>query len=266
MGKHVPLKIDVFHRPGQYMDDLSGLVTAIQDIAFSCFNEIPPYQAMLGTREALSDKLISLARDESGTPVGFCSMVFLPVADVGDVLHLGLTCVHPRARGLRLTHKLVKKAITGYLLRQNPLGKIWISNCASVLSSLGNVAMHFENVYPSPFFKKQPTRTHIRIAQAIDCRFRDKMYVMPDAVLDEKRFVFKGSVRDTVFQKQQGDLAYHHRKKYLNRFYTGLMAFDQGDEVLQIGYFRLASVLKYYLRQHRIKKMNRIENQAVEVF
>lgn len=270
MGKsaHLPLEISTYNRPGQYMNDadLSVLVNAIQDIAFSCFNELPPYQAMKGTREELSDKLISLARDESGRALGFCSMVFLPVPGVGDVVHLGLTCVSPLARGRRLTHMLVKKAITGYLLKQNPFGKIWISNCASVLSSLGNVAMHFENVYPSPFLKKKPGPDHIKIAKAIDAHFRDKMYVLPDAVLDEERFVFRGSVKDTVFHKQKSDLQYYHRKKYLNRFYTGLMDFNQGDEVLQIGYFRLASVLKYYLRQRRMKKMSRIENQTLEAF
>ncbi len=266
MEKNSPFRIEVFNRPGQRLMDteLQVLVRDIQKIAGSCFKKLPPYQAMVGTREELSDKLISVAWNEDSTPCGFCSMVFLPVEGVGDVLHLGLTCVTPESRGRKLTHLLVKKALTSYLFRQNPFGRIWVSNCAAVLSSLGNVAMHFENVYPSPFYLKRPNKHHLTIAKAIDERFRDKMYVLSDAVLDEDRFIFKGSVKDTVFHKEKGDFQYYHRKSYLNRFYSGLMDFSQGDEVLQIGYFRLASILKYYLRQHRIKRLNHMERPVIE--
>ena len=45
-----------------------------------------------------------------------------------------------------------------------------------------------------------------------------------------------------------------------------MMDFSQGDEILQIGYFRLVSVLKYYFRQHRIKKLNHMERPAVGTY
>ncbi len=270
MGKNAsqPFRIEVFNRPGRHMNnqEFTSIVQDIQEIAYSCFDQLPSYQAMTGTRQALSDKLISLAWDENNQPLGFCSMVFLPVRDLGNVLHLGLTCVRPEARGSRLTHALVKTALTNYLLKQNPFGKIWVSNCAAVLSSLGNVAMHFENVYPSPFFRGRPGKTHLKIARTINENFRNKMYVLPDAVLDEEKFIFRGSVKDTVFHKDEGDFKYYHRKKYLNRFYADMMDFSQGDEILQIGYFRLVSVLKYYFRQHRIKKLNHMERPAVGTY
>ncbi|WDP91685.1 MAG: hypothetical protein HUN04_19045 [Desulfobacter sp.] len=261
-------QIKVFQEPGRFLDDnaFSELAGRIREIAASCFTSLPPYQAMLGTREALADKLISIAVDgETGMPLGFCSMVFLEVEGVGRVLHLGLTCVRPEARGRRLTHFLVKKALTGYLLKQNPFGKIWISNCAAVLSSLGNVAMHFEKVYPSPFYSRGPGPTHLKIARAIDAGFREKMYILEDAVLDEKSFIFRGSVRNTVFHKKRDDLAFHHRKNGLNRFYDNLMNFENGDEVLQIGYFRLASVVRYILRQYRVKQLNNSRQPALEI-
>ena len=147
-----PFTIDLYPRPGLILDNgrLDTLSREIREIAAACFHTIPDYQAMEGTRQALADKLITVARDAWGRPMGFCSMVFLEVPKVGTVLHLGLTCVHPDARGRRLTHPLVKKALTRYLLRQNPFGRVWISNCAAVLSSLGNVALNFEQVYPLP--------------------------------------------------------------------------------------------------------------------
>lgn len=252
-----PYSIELYQRPGKTLDDdaLSALSREIREIAGACFHAIPGYQAMVGTRDSLADKLITIARDGWDRPMGFCSMVFLEVPGVGTVLHLGLTCVHPDARGRRLTHRLVKKALTRYLFRQNPFGRVWISNCAAVLSSLGNVALNFEQVFPSPLMDSRPSPDHLKIARAIDQRFRDKMYIPDHAVLDEDRFVFRGSVRDTVFHKERDDLAFHHRKNGLNRFYANMMNFEQGDEVLQIGYFRMASVLKYLLRQRRMKKL-----------
>ena len=71
--------IEVYQEPGQTLSDdsIDSLARDIREIAGDCFHELPDYQAIVGTRSALSDKLISLARDENGTPQGFCSMVFL---------------------------------------------------------------------------------------------------------------------------------------------------------------------------------------------
>ena len=217
-----PFSIEVYEKPSRYLDQkaLLNLNRDIREIAASCFETLPEYQAIVGSREALSDKL---------------------------------------------THLLVKKALTSYLLKQNPFGKIWISNCAAVLSSLGNGAMHFEGVYPSPFHSGSPSNVQLKIAKAIDRYFRDKMYVAPDAVLDERRFVFKGSVKDTVFHKEKDDLAYHHRKNGLNRFYANMMNFENGDEILQIGYFRMVSIVRYVLRQFHMKKLNRQQKTILEL-
>jgi hypothetical protein len=257
--------IEAYQEPGRILPDesIDDLARDIREIAGDCFHELPEYQALVGTRKALSDKLIALAKDENGTPQGFCSMVFLDIKDVGRILHLGLTCVRPEARGKRLTHLLIKKALTGYLFKQNPFGKTWISNCAGVLSSLGNVAMHFEQVYPSPFYAGRPGTTHLKIARAINDQFRQEMYILQDAVLDERKFVFRGSVKDTVFHKEKNDLIYHHRKSGLNRFYANMMNFEQGDEVLQIGYFRMISLIKYILRRRRVKQINRQQEHPV---
>ncbi|MCG8549207.1 MAG: hypothetical protein MI799_02255 [Desulfobacterales bacterium] len=257
--------IEAYQEPGRILSDksINDLAQNIREIAGECFHELPEYQAIIGTREALSNKLIALAKDENGTPQGFCSMVFLDIENVGRILHLGLTCVRPEARGKRLTHLLIKKALTGYLFKQNPFGKIWISNCAGVLSSLGNVAMHFEQVYPSPFYAGRPGAAHLTIARAINDQFRQEMYIPENAVLDEQKFVFRGSVKDTVFHKEKNDLAYHHRKSGLNRFYANIMNFEQGDEVLQIGYFRMISLIKYILRRRKVKQINRRQEHPV---
>ncbi|RJO63487.1 MAG: hypothetical protein C4523_20330 [Myxococcales bacterium] len=253
MGKKYQLEF--LYRPGLRLSDeaLADLVADVRAVAATCFKEIPDYQVMRGTRKELSDKVLSLARRENGQLAGFCSAVLLPVENVGDVLHLGLTCVRPEDRGAKLTHLLTSKVVLNYLLRRKPVGRTWISNCACVLSSLGNVAVHFDGVYPSPLRNQPPTETHRQIARTIDREHRDKMYVMPEAVLDEEAFVFRGSVNRTVFQKEKSDRRYHHRVADLNAYYQGLLDFENGDEALQIGHVSLLTSFRYFMKKRRLR-------------
>jgi len=246
-----PYRLQFVDRPGWSLQGhaLQRLVQELRETAATCFDEVPPYQAMSGTRDELCDKVLSVARRRDGRMAGFCSTVLLPVPGVGEVLHLGLTCVRPEDRGAGLTHLLTQKVVAGYLIRHRPLGRLWVSNCAAVLSSLGNVALHFENVHPSPLLRQAPSDKHVRIARAIAARYREKMFVHARAQFDESRFVFRGSVKGTVFQKAKDDRRYHHRNGALNSFYSRLMDFENGDEVLQVGYVSTLSTVKYAYRR-----------------
>lgn len=241
--------------PGLTMapDDLNLLVAELREVASECFHETPLYQALSGKKQELDRAVICLARDKSGRLLGFCSALALPVDDHGDVLHLGLTCVHPDARGLNLTHHLTSKLLLTYLWKKAPLKGTWISNCACVLSSLGNVAMYFEDLYPSPYGVKQPTQTHHHIAQAIDAQFRESIAINEAACFDASQFVFKGSVDGTVFEKDAEDARFHHRDPALTQFYQDLLNFEQGDEALQIGRVSLMTFPKYMIRKGIVK-------------
>jgi len=254
--KSHPYRIQFLYRPGKKLGDeaIQILVRELREVAGTCFETIPPYQALLGSREELSDKVITVARQSDGSMVGFCSTVLLPVPGVGEILHLGLTCVRPEARGAGLTHLLMKKAVVGYLLRHKPVGRVWVTNCAAVLSSLGNVALYFDRVVPCPFGKIQPSEKHVRIARAIGEKYRRKIYIREEAVLDEKRFVFRGSVRDTVFQKSASDTRFHHRNGFLNEYYKRLMNFHEGDEVLQVGHVSVLTALRHGRRKRKLQK------------
>jgi hypothetical protein len=246
---------EYYEYPGRYMDDdrLNLLVKNIRECASTCFYELPDYQCIKGTREEMSDKIISIAYGSDGKVAGFCSTVVLPVKYVGNVLHLGLTCVRPEYRGEKLTHKLMTKVLVNYIFRKKPFGRIWISNCACVLSSLGNVALYFDNVFPSPFGLDKPTWKHHLIANTIDIHYRDKMYIRQDAKFDSDRFVFRGSVTDTPFEKSVEDKRYYHRISTLNDYYNSIMNIDNGDEVLQVGTVSALTVFRYYRRLKRAK-------------
>jgi hypothetical protein len=242
------------YRPGRTWSDrrLQALVRELRATAATCFDELPDYQVMVGTREEMADKVIAIAWREDGRIAGFCSNVILPVPGVGKVLHLGLTCVRPEDRAAGLTHLLTRRTVAGYVLRKRPVGRVWVSNVAAVLSSLGNVALHFERIYPSPYAKEGPSPEHLRIADAIDKHYRDKMYISADARFDPRTFVFRGSVKGTVFEKEAADSRFYHREESLNDFYGALMDFDNGDEVLQVGCAStLAAVRHLYRKQFR---------------
>lgn len=245
------------YRPGLHLaeEDLRHLVSSMRDVASSCFKEIPEYQAMTGSRDELADTVIAAAWRSDGTMAGFCSTVILNVAGVGDVQHLGLTCVRPRERSNGLTHILTHKAVAGYLMRHKPvIGKLWVSNCAAVLSSLVNVSLHFEQVYPSPFTATRLTENHRIIAAAIDRHYRDKIYIHRDATFDTDAFVFRGSVKGTMFQKSSGETCYYHRNHDLNEFYKNRMIFDNGDEVLQVGYATTFAAVRHLFRNIPLPK------------
>ncbi|RMF18590.1 MAG: N-acetyltransferase [Candidatus Dadabacteria bacterium] len=252
MGKN-SVQLRFYFRPGftESEAECGHITAAARRVAKQCFPTLPEYQCLSTDPNALNDKVISIAYDRDGEPIGFCSSVILPVRGVGDVLHLGLTCVGPQARGLGLTHKLTAHALTQYVLRYRPVGRTWISNVACVLSSLGNVALNFENVYPSPNGPARPGITHRRIARAIDLHYRRAAYIHEHATFDPEGFVFRRSVAGTVFEKEATDRRYHHRYDWLNRYYHGLMRMEQGDEVLQVGYVTLLTAFKHAMRRRR---------------
>jgi hypothetical protein len=177
---------------------------------------------------------------------GFCSSMLVDVPHVGTVVHLGLTCVRPESRGSGLTHLLASKLLARYILRYALFQRVWISNVACVLSSLGNVALNFEGVFPSPFGPEAPTSAHRAIAAEVDAKYRFKAAINPSAVFDPEVFVFRRSVEGTSFQKDGDDHRYHHRRDELNEFYSSLMHFEQGDEVLQVGFFSIFTAVKYF--------------------
>ncbi len=260
MGKPVEKKkyrYEVLYKPGKFLTDerIADLSEKIRKTVLTWYEEVPDYQVMAGTREALMDKIISIAWREDGEIGGFCSAVILPVDGVGDVIHLGLTLNTPDDASQGLTHILSNKVLSKHVLKKFILGKMWISSCAAVLSSLVNVAIYFDAVYPSPREDSKLTETHKKIQHAINTQYRDKLYITEDVEFDYEKSIFIGSVKGTVFHKEEDDKRFHHRNKRYNDFYRDLLDFKRGDEVLQIGYaMPLFAAIKHFTRRFKKKK------------
>lgn len=244
--KKIVFRYQILHKPGSYFTDseMHKLVNDIRDVAATAFNPIPEYQVMCGTREELSDKIIALAWDKN-TLAGFASTVELYIPTIGNILHLGLTVVKPEYRSNGLTHLLMQKAITSYIIQKAIyFDKLWITNCAAVLSSLVNVALHFEQVYPAPHTITY-TKQHKVIAETINQLYRKKIYIRDDSYFDSNNHIFRGSVKGTVFQKDINDTSYYHRNTEYNNYYKNLMDFNNGDEILQVGYASIPAAIRH---------------------
>ena len=257
-------KMEIYDRPGRYLNqiELDHLIADLRSVASECLDELPDYQCLSGRREEFERLIIAVYRSKDGNMLGFCSSYLLDMGAHGQLLHLGLTCVRPLARRLGLTHKLTSKVLTTYLLRYSLFKTTWISNVACVLSSLGNVALHFDDVYPSPY-KTQPSLEQIQIAKTINEKYRHELYIRDEARFDEKNFIFEESVLGNIFQKEQADRRYHHRSQKMTEFYTSLMDFNRGDEVLQIGKVSLMTFPRYLLKNFKKRWMKSTSLTAI---
>lgn len=255
MGK-ARYSIRYYERPGVHLGDdvFTRLAAGVRAVGERCLDPVPDYQVMLSTREAWSDKVITVAF-EGERPVGFSSGVVLDVEGVGEVFHLGLMCTDPDVRGGGLSHRLASKQLLGYaarrsLKRLNPARRLWVTNVANVLSSLGNFALVMEGAWPAPGTSAPPPEA-LRIGEAFDKRYRRVAYVRDDAVWDAQAFVWRGSGRDTAFHKDGEDARFHHRDAALTDFYRSRLNFEDGDEMLQVGSMNLLGLLRYATRGRR---------------
>lgn len=240
---------DYLYRPGRWMMDgeLSSLSAEVTALGRRCLEPLPAYQVFLGTREAFSDKVITTARDPAdGRLLAFCSCVLLPMP-VGQVLHLGLTCVDPSLRGSRLSNTLANRLILRYFVTRRQLRRVWMTSVACVLSVLGNVARNFRNAYPTPWQHRPFADEVMVIADTFDRHYRAVAHVQPEATFDRDAFVFRGSGRGTAFQKDGDAVEFHHRDPALNAFYRDRLRFEDGDELLQVVSFDLRDVVRYQL-------------------
>ena len=235
------MKLKYYHKPQFTEKQKKKFVKSLREVAETCFTEIPIYQA-LDYNFDFSKSVITTIEDQ-GRVVGFSSGLELLDEATRPFLHLGLTCVHENYRGRRLTHKLAGNLTIRYLLKTNPFGKIRFTNVACVLSSLGNIAKNFENVFPSPTVL-QPDKEALKMARAVEKEYRSWIHLPYESDFSYDSFVFKESALD-MFHKSTTDTEYYHREEKYNDYYTSIMNIDEGDEVLQTGYFSLWTFIKY---------------------
>ena len=244
-----------FIRPGLDLsdDELATLVGQLRGVADGCFAGGAPthYQALRGRRRDLVDKVITIAKGPGGEVVGFSSAVIFNVLPVGDVLHLGLTCVRPESRGRGLCHLLVNRNFTAFLLYNGLQRHFWITNVSSLVAGLAPPGAFFDDTYPSHCSRRsRPSQTHLTIASAVSAHFRDQISIRSDAPFDPDSFVFTGGNFHGPFQHVERQ---SYGDAYAAAWYLRKMAPHRGDAMLQVGQGSLLGVVKHLLRAARGK-------------
>ncbi|MCB9091732.1 MAG: GNAT family N-acetyltransferase [Halobacteriovoraceae bacterium] len=264
--KRSKLKLYFYKNPRESLskERFLHLRRKLKEVAYECFEDIPDYQIFSDNQHEDCENIVVTAYYK-GEIVGFTSALILKVYEDQNVLHLGLTCVKSGYRGLKISQKLMKKMITNYWVRYSLFDRIWISNVACVLSSLGNVAKNFSQIFPSPRFPVCPTLDHLLISTAIARKFRNELYIPWESQFDHDSNVFYNSVENTMFEKTEDDQRFHHRSHLYNDYYKKLINFQRGDEVLQIGWVNtwhiLTHALRGWLKKNRLKS-KRVTNEV----
>ncbi|KAL4249258.1 hypothetical protein ABKN59_007263 [Abortiporus biennis] len=239
--------VEQYVRPGRHMtvEQCHTLITELRTFAATSLSPLPSYQCLSYVPRSLDDKLIIIIRqyDAPHDIVAFTSTVFMDsMPSLEDkvevpsstVLHLGLTAVSPHLRGSQIT-KILFYYVFCYMVTIHPQG-FWLTSPAEVISSLGSVVNFAKDCYPTPGIKT-PSPTHLRIALEVDRKFRDVMLISPNAVFDERTFVFKGSNQlGSCFRKEADEERYNYRNRELTVFFRALLGRGEWNEVLQVGY------------------------------
>jgi hypothetical protein len=242
-------------------------MVAMESFGFTQESQLPAYQCLIWPDETpvgstLSDKVIAVARapaqwpSKHGKMLAFSSAILLSIPKLsGPVLHLGLTCVLPSVRSHGLTKLLISRVCvkTFFCFIVHTREKLWMTNVACVVSSLGSVAQGFDDVWPSPKYPHTPpSDLHAYIANYIarSPTIRKEMFISPDCVYDPAKSVFQGSVKDTVFVKERDDERYRFRNKEVHMFYESRIDWARGDEVLEVWNMSHANLLRFVFTGH----------------
>lgn len=259
---HSPLphnhSVLTYDQPGRWMTDtqLSTLVDELASIAVDSIDAPLAHRLFdeSNARAAFSNRVVSVAYNAKGTPVGFTALVYIPF-EGSFLIHLGLTMIRRSARGRRLQGKLFTKVLALATLNR------WrfaypVTNIAASPAGIGNVADYFDDVFPhyAGIIARQPA--HLQMARHVLGHYRHEFGCSALATFNEETFVVRGSNQkdgggSAAFIKRDGKPVSQHRHPTCNAFCTERLDFAKGDELLQVGRFNVMSSIAKYVRVGR---------------
>jgi hypothetical protein len=248
--------VQVVERPGLWWDDaaLERLQEDLRTVARAAMPEMDlHYGVFLPGREALARSVVTLVRDRAtGKPIAFNALALIEADMAGQpttLLHLGLVCIDPGARGKGLSWILY--GLTCFLLfARNGMRPLWVSNVTQVPAVAGMVAETFEDVYPSALPGARRSLQHLLLARSLMGAHRYVFGVGPEAGFDEERFVATNAYTGgSDALKKAFEVAAHHRNPVHNAFCAAQLDYERGDDLVQIGRISMGAATTY-LRDH----------------
>lgn len=255
MGLGRGLKLRIVERPGLSLSprDLAALVADLRTIAGAVLpaSELE-YGILGGERERVDNVVVTIIYDKRrGVPIAFNALSPMDVTLAGqpiEVLHLGLVMVAPEARGRGLTDLLY--GLTCFLLfLRRQCRPLRMSNVTQVPAIYGMVSEIFDDVFPTPERRTDPSFAHRTVARQIMARHRHVFGVGEDARFDEARSIILDSYTGgSGGLKKTFESAPKHRQVTFNEACARELDYDRGDDFLQVGQINLRALRKYLSR------------------
>ncbi len=255
MGVGRGLTLRIVERPGLALppDQLAALVGELKQIAQKVLPDEPlDYGVLGGDRGRLDHAVITVLYDSrTGAPVAFNALALMDATLAGrpvEVLHLGLVMVDPGMRGRGLSELLYGLTCVLIFLRRG-CRPVRLSSVTQVPAVLGMVCETFDQVFPTPEHRSNPSFVHRTLARQIMARHRQVFGVGPEAGFDEDRSVILDSYTggsDNL--KKTFDDAPKHRKAVYNAMCAGELDYGRGDDFLQIGLLNMEAARRYLAR------------------
>ena len=236
------LRVLIAERPGLWMAeaDLEEWARPCREIARASLDgDDLDYGVFKSSGTFWSESIITLIEDrKTGEALAFNVMRLLPVQLGGreeEIVHLGLTMVHPDARGQSLTSSLYILTCVLYYFRRQ-CRPFWISSVSQVPAAIGLVGETFVDVFPGMDRDAMPPPRHLALATQIMARHRAAFGVSEDAPFRADRFVIEDAYRGgSDHLKKNFEQAPHHRMDGYNVLCRDELDYARGDDFLQIG-------------------------------
>lgn len=235
-------KYEILDRPLSWMspEKLAILQGRLKRVAAARFGHEPNYSYFSDTA-FFKDKVIVICSDpRTGLDLCFCAMCYIGRYRERRIVHLGSVFSASENKGyLNYVYMI---GLTYVALKAGPLNKIYVTSLTHTPKIFGIVADGFHKVYPNGRSDARPSRMHLALRDRLidnyikpewdlmePVQYRDD-FVMPALRMQKSGEVMFPDTQDTVPK---------HRKDAFNRRILSTLNFERGDEILQVGEFRL---------------------------
>lgn len=245
--------------PGHWLSDakLDVLRKTIRSITLAKLGVLPDYGVYSHSREPYKNRIVSIVYDKiSLAPVGFTAMVHFHSsanANTKPVIHLGLVITTTNRLGRVLLFLIYFWPLVYYLtLRQ--FKPFWITSVSMEPSIVGAVSDNFGDVFPHYLQNTKATAEKCEIAHKLVYEHGHEFGMGPDAYLDLRNFVVRGSCRGPSDALR---VDYENSAKYIavscNKFCELTLDYERGDEFVQVGHVSLRTSISVIARLLKIR-------------